>query len=98
MKLRSPKTGLLESVKIRLCDDCGRWVVDIDGEELDSMEILANEYVFVEIDRSEIADFNNFMDASRMMVQESWEFYMEKLEEADDEGNEEEGDDKSRFN
>jgi hypothetical protein len=80
MKIKSNKTDMLENVTMRLCDDCKRWVVDVDGEELDSMELLANEYKFIEIDRSEIGDFNKYMDSSREMVQRTWDYYMGMLD------------------
>ena len=88
---------MLENVTIRLCDDCKRWLVDIDGEELDSMELLANEYKFVEIDRSEINDFNRYMDSAREMVQRTWDYYMGMLDadsEIEEGGDEPERDDK----
>lgn len=97
MKIKSSKTDMIEHVEMRECSDCGRWVVDVDGQELDSMELLANEYKFIEIERKEMADFNKYMDATREMVQRTWDYYMGMLdsESEDNEGTDEpERDDK----
>jgi hypothetical protein len=83
MKLRN-NSGHIEQVKIRKCDDCGRWVVDIDNEELDALELIANKYKIVQLDLQEMNDYNEFLQIASEMIQMCWEYYLGRMDEREE--------------
>ncbi len=83
MKLRN-KSEHVEEVKIRKCDDCGRWVVDIDEVELDAIELMANGYKIVQLNLQEMNDYNEYMKVLAEMVQTCWDYYLGRMDEREE--------------
>lgn len=79
MKIRG-EDGVVENVKMVLCEDCNRWVIKLGDKELDSLDLLGYNYQILEIGIAEMAAFNNFIGATREMVIECIEYYQGKLD------------------
>lgn len=88
MKIRGDD-GIVESVKIFLCEDCNRWVVKVRDQELDSIDLLGYGYMIVEIGIAEMPAFNSFLAATRDVIVECIEYYqgkMDAIQEMNDKG------------
>lgn len=81
MKIRHPKTKVLEQVKIRKSSDKHRpdlWVIDLEGDEVDSRDMLLRGYEIVELERNEMLDFDRFLEETRIQLDWTEEYFLGK--------------------